>query len=117
MEHAIALLIVTCPCALGLATPLAVSAAIGRAARAGILIKGGDALETLARPALMILDKTGTLTEGRMAVSVGRRRRSRRLVVAAEAHSTHPVAVALTAGSTLPTFPGQPTWNNIPAEG
>ena len=68
VDHAVALLIVSCPCALGLATPLAVAAAIGRAARAGILIKGGDALEQLARSGRMILDKTGTLTEGRLSV-------------------------------------------------
>ena len=72
-----ALLIVSCPCALGLATPLAVSAAIGHAARKKILIKGGDALENLARPGRMLLDKTGTLTEGRLARPplVGRRER------------------------------------------
>jgi Cu2+-exporting ATPase len=99
VEHAVALLIVSCPCALGLATPLAVSAAVGRAARAGILIKGGDALETLARPGLMILDKTGTVTEGRLAVVrwLGDPA-TRRLVAAAEAHSTHPAAVALAVG-------------------
>jgi len=68
VDHAVALLIVSCPCALGLATPLAVAAAVGRAANRGILVKGGDALEELARTGRMILDKTGTLTEGRMAV-------------------------------------------------
>ena len=99
VENAVALLIVSCPCALGLATPLAVSAAIGRAARVGILIKGGDALETLARPARMILDKTGTLTEGRLAVVRWMGDESaRRALAAMEAQSTHPVAVALAAG-------------------
>lgn len=67
-EHAVALLIVTCPCALGMATPLAISAAIGRAAKAGILVKGGDALERLARPGRIYLDKTGTLTVGSTAL-------------------------------------------------
>jgi Cu2+-exporting ATPase len=96
VEHAVALLIVSCPCALGLATPLAVSAAIGRAARKKILIKGGDALENLAHPGLMLLDKTGTLTEGRLAVvrwwgieAV------QPMVGALEGHSSHPVARAL----------------------
>jgi len=99
VENAVALLIVSCPCALGLATPLAVGAAVGRAARAGLLIKGGDALETLARPALMILDKTGTLTEGRLAVLRWRGGdETRRMVAAAEAQSTHPIALALAAG-------------------
>ena len=100
VEHAVALLIVSCPCALGLATPLAVSAAVGRAARAGILIKGGDALEVLARPSHMILDKTGTLTEGRLTVVGWHGDASlRALVAAAESVSTHPAAVALATGT------------------
>jgi len=93
LDHAIALLIVTCPCALALATPLAVSVAIGRAARGGILIKGGDALETMARPGTLVLDKTGTVTEGR--TSLGRWDGPawvRPLVLALERHGTHPVA-------------------------
>jgi Cu2+-exporting ATPase len=99
VENAVALLIVSCPCALGLATPLAVSAAIGQAARRGILIKGGDALETLAHPARMILDKTGTLTEGRLAVIRWHGDETiRRAVAAAEARSNHPAAVALARG-------------------
>jgi len=103
IEHTVALLIVSCPCALGLATPLAVSAAIGRAARLGILVKGGDALETLSRPGRMILDKTGTLTEGRLAVvhwtgSLATRAR----IAAAESCSSHPAARAL-AETTLDT--------------
>ena len=97
IQHAVALLIVSCPCALGLATPLAVSAAIGRAARKKILIKGGDALENLARPGRMILDKTGTLTEGRLAVIRWWGDESvRGMVAALERHSSHPVARALT---------------------
>jgi len=99
--HAVALLIVSCPCALGLATPLAVSAAIGRAARKKILIKGGDALENLARPGRMLLDKTGTLTEGRLAVLRWWGDESVKLMVAAiERHSAHPVARALSDCST-----------------
>ena len=100
IQHAVALLIVSCPCALGLATPLAVSAAIGRAARKKILIKGGDALENLARPGLMLLDKTGTLTEGRLAVIRWWGEEDvRPLVAAVERHSAHPVARALGAGA------------------
>ena len=99
--HAVALLIVSCPCALGLATPLAVSAAIGRAARKKILIKGGDALENLARPGRMLLDKTGTLTEGRLGVVRWWGDESVKPMVAAiERHSAHPVARALSEGST-----------------
>ncbi len=100
VDHAIALLIVSCPCALGLATPLAVAAAIGHAARGGILIKGGDALELLARRGRMILDKTGTLTEGRLAVVRWTGDDAVRPAVAAiEAHSSHPVAIALAVGA------------------
>ncbi len=99
--HAVALLIVSCPCALGLATPLAVSAAIGRAARKKILIKGGDALENLARPGRMLLDKTGTLTEGRLGVLRWWGDESVKPMVAAiERHSAHPVARALSGAST-----------------
>jgi Cu2+-exporting ATPase len=95
LDHAVALLIVTCPCALGLATPLAMSAAIGRAARAGFLIKGGDVLEKLTRPGRMWLDKTGTLTEGRARlVRWCGDAAARPLVAAAEAHSSHPLARA-----------------------
>jgi len=106
VENAVALLIVSCPCALGLATPLAVSAAVGHAARTGILIKGGDALESLARPARMILDKTGTLTEGRLAVVRWHGTEAvRKMAAAAEAHSTHPVAVALADGVVTDDLP------------
>ena len=95
-DHAVALLIVTCPCALGLATPLAISAAIGRAARAGFLIRGADVVETLSRGGVLLLDKTGTLTEGTLAVvRWSGDDEARRLAAAAEAHSSHPVARAL----------------------
>jgi Cu2+-exporting ATPase len=93
VDNAIALLIVTCPCALALATPLAITAAIGRAARAGILIKGGDALERLARPGRLVLDKTGTVTAGHSSlVAWDGPAWAKPLVLALERHSTHPVA-------------------------
>jgi len=95
LENAIALLVVTCPCALGLATPLAVSASIGKAARRGILIKGGDALERLATPSLIVFDKTGTLTEGRLELSSWQGDEALKPWVAAvEARSAHPIALA-----------------------
>ena len=98
MDHAVALLIVTCPCALGLATPLALSAAIGQAARAGFLIKGADVIEKMTRPGRMWLDKTGTLTAGRAALLAWRGDAAvRPLAAAAEAHSSHPLARALVA--------------------
>jgi Cu2+-exporting ATPase len=99
VDHAVALLIVSCPCALGLATPLAVAAAVGRAAKRGILIKGGDALEELARTGHMFLDKTGTLTEGRMSLVRWTGDESIQAAVSdLESHSAHPVAVALVKG-------------------
>jgi P-type Cu2+ transporter len=93
IDDAIALLIVTCPCALALATPLAITAAIGRAAGRGILIKGGDALELLATPGTLVVDKTGTITEGRTAL--GRWTGPtwvKPLVLALEEGSSHPIA-------------------------
>jgi P-type Cu2+ transporter len=96
IDHAVALLIVTCPCALGMATPLAVTVALGRAARRQILIKGGEVLELLARPGTVFLDKTGTLTAGRTSVLSWRGDESALpLVAALEQHSAHPIAVAL----------------------
>jgi Cu2+-exporting ATPase len=93
LDNAIALLVVTCPCALALATPLAVTVAIGRAARAGVLVKGGDALETLARPGHLLLDKTGTVTEGRLTLADWEGDDAvKPLVLALERHSQHPLA-------------------------
>jgi Cu2+-exporting ATPase len=68
-ERVIALLVVACPCAVGLSVPLAMSVALTRAARAGIFIKNPDALERLRRTETVLLDKTGTLTEGRATVA------------------------------------------------
>lgn len=67
-EHAVALLIVACPCALALATPLALAVGLGRAAKRRLLVRGGDVLERLAKPGIIWFDKTGTLTEGRLRV-------------------------------------------------
>ena len=98
IEHAVALLIVACPCALGLATPLAIVAAVGKAARTGILVQGGEVLEKLAVPGLVYLDKTGTLTRGEVrVVEVLGAAEEWDWVLAVEAQSSHPLAVALTA--------------------
>ncbi len=92
-DNTIALLIATCPCALALATPLAMSTAVGRAARAGIFVKGGDTLESLSRPGTLVLDKTGTLTLGETTlVSWEGDVALRPLILALEATSTHPIA-------------------------
>ncbi len=93
LDDAIALLIVTCPCALALATPLAITVAVGRAARRGMLIKGGDALELLATPGIIVLDKTGTITEGRTALAAWHGPDwVKPLVLALEEGSSHPLA-------------------------
>ncbi len=95
-RHIVALLVITCPCALGMATPLAMAVASGRAARAGIFIKSGAAIQQLTHTTAVVLDKTGTLTEGRMAL-VAWHGEAEALDLAAvlETHSNHPIADAL----------------------
>ena len=100
---AISVLIVACPCALGLATPISVTVAVGRGARDGILIKDADALERMAAIDTMVVDKTGTLTEGRarvsrivMAAAEPDEDTLLRLVASLERGSTHPLAAAIT---------------------
>jgi Cu2+-exporting ATPase len=98
IDHAVALLIVSCPCALGLATPLAITAAIGKAARRGILVRSGAALENLGslRGGTIFFDKTGTLTHGRMeVVEFDGPDWVRPMIAAAERSSQHPVGRAL----------------------
>ncbi|MFO0826821.1 MAG: heavy metal translocating P-type ATPase [Phycisphaerales bacterium] len=96
IERAVAFLVVTCPCALGLATPLAVVGGLGKAARAGVLVKGGDVLERLAKPGTVVLDKTGTITQGRVAVvSVEGDASVLGLAAALERSSAHPIAGAI----------------------
>ena len=98
-ENMAALLIVFCPCALGLATPLTLTVAIGRAARRGILIKGAETLEALARPGTIFLDKTGTLTAGRVELLRWQGdAAAKRLAKACESGSAHPLAQAIVRG-------------------
>ncbi|MEO7360635.1 MAG: heavy metal translocating P-type ATPase, partial [Gemmatimonadaceae bacterium] len=93
LDDAIALLIVTCPCALALATPLTITVAVGRAAKRGLLIKGGDALELLATPSVLVLDKTGTITEGHTTLVSWRGPEwVKVLVLSLESGSSHPLA-------------------------
>jgi len=101
MVNAVAVLIIACPCALGLATPTAILVATGRGAERGILIKGGEALETAQRIETVILDKTGTLTLGRprvvqIAPAPGYSENELiRLAASAERYSEHPLAKAI----------------------
>ena len=108
---AVAVLIIACPCALGLATPTALLVGTGRGAQLGILIKGPEVLESTRRVDTIVLDKTGTVTTGKMAlaevvVATGvDRDEALRLVAALESASEHPVARAIAAagGDELPT--------------
>ncbi|MHC4875121.1 MAG: heavy metal translocating P-type ATPase [Planctomycetota bacterium] len=98
---AVAVLVIACPCALGLATPTAIMVGVGRGAEQHVLIRSGAALEALASVDTIVLDKTGTLTEGRMAVTALRASagvtEGELLAVAAavEQRSEHPIAVAI----------------------
>ncbi len=114
--NAVAVLIIACPCALGLATPMAVMVGVGRGAAAGILIKSAEALEILERVDTLVVDKTGTLTEGRPRLETveslapcgtggsstrapGGEAEVLRLAAALERASEHPLAAAIVAGA------------------
>jgi Cu+-exporting ATPase len=100
LVNAVAVLIIACPCALGLATPMAIMVGTGRGATTGVLIKNAEALETLGKVDTLIVDKTGTLTEGRPRLSrvVPLASTSEtdllRMVAALERASEHPLAAA-----------------------
>ena len=98
--NAVAVLIIACPCALGLATPMSVMVATGRGASAGILIKNAEALENFARVDTIVVDKTGTLTEGRPAlVEVDGSDEMLMLAATLERASEHPLADAIVKGA------------------
>ncbi len=95
LMNAVAVLVISCPCAMGLATPTAIVAGVGRAAKNGILIKGGSTLELFAQGGTIIFDKTGTLTSGNFSVEwvnneIGNRAAA--LIKSLEIHSSHPIA-------------------------
>jgi Cu+-exporting ATPase len=122
---AVAVLIIACPCALGLATPTALLVGTGRGAQLGILIKGPEVLERTRRITTVVLDKTGTVTEGRMAVSDvslldgASRVDVLRLAGAVEAASEHPIAkaVAATARREVGELPPVSDFRNVPGVG
>ena len=105
MVNAVAVLIIACPCALGLATPTAIMVATGRGAEGGILIKGGEALEMAARIDTVLLDKTGTITAGkprvtRVTPAAGfTDEELLRLAASAEVWSEHPLGKAIVAAA------------------
>ena len=94
---AVAVLIIACPCALGLATPTALLVGTGRGAQLGLLIKGPEILESTRRIDTIVLDKTGTVTTGRMTVTSVPDPETLRLAAAVEAASEHPIGRAIAA--------------------
>jgi Cu+-exporting ATPase len=114
LVNAVAVLIIACPCALGLATPMAIMVGTGRGARAGVLIKNAEALEILEKVDTLVFDKTGTLTEGKpivesvVAASGGNETELVRLAASLEQGSEHPLGSAIVAAAKE---------NNIPMAG
>ncbi|MGH3957988.1 heavy metal translocating P-type ATPase [Mycobacterium sp.] len=105
MTAAVAVLIVACPCALGLATPTAIMVGTGRGADMGILVKGGEVLEASKKIDTVVFDKTGTLTHAQMRLTdvvAGKRRQPDlvlRIAAAVESGSEHPIGAAIVAGA------------------
>src|SRR5438067_1190652 len=103
--NAVAVLIIACPCALGLATPMSIMVGVGRGAREGILVKNAEALETLEKIDVIVVDKTGTLTEGKprlvkIVTAEGLEENELlRIVASLEQHSEHPLAAAIVQGA------------------
>ncbi|WP_326736248.1 heavy metal translocating P-type ATPase [Streptomyces sp. NBC_01022] len=123
---AVAVLIIACPCALGLATPTALMVGTGRGAQLGILIKGPEVLETTRRVDTIVLDKTGTVTTGKMTLQAVHTADGTtetdvlRLAGALEHASEHPIAQAVATGATTRTGAPLPTpedFTNIPGLG
>jgi len=105
LVNAVAVLIVACPCALGLATPMSIMVAAGKGAGAGVLFKNAEAIEMLGKVDALIVDKTGTLTEGKprlvtvVATGAASEADVLRLAAAVERGSEHPLAAAIVAGA------------------
>ncbi len=105
LVNAVAVLIIACPCALGLATPMSIMVGTGRGARAGVLAKNAQALELMEKVDTVVVDKTGTLTEGKprllgvVAVRAGGETELLRLAAGLEQGSEHPLAAAIISGA------------------
>jgi len=99
MLRAIAVLVISCPCAMGLATPTAVMVGVGRAARNGLLIKGGSTIELFSKTKIIIFDKTGTLTNGEFKIHELKKwnenYHAESIIYELEKHSAHPIAKSL----------------------
>jgi len=101
LMNAIAVLVISCPCAMGLATPTAVMVGLGRAAKNGVLIKGGDTIEAVAHTKYVVFDKTGTLTTGKFRINDIKIESDisaevvRGIILAIEERSNHPIARSL----------------------
>ncbi|MFC5956537.1 heavy metal translocating P-type ATPase [Streptomyces pratens] len=122
---AVAVLIIACPCALGLATPTALMVGTGRGAQLGILIKGPEVLESTRRVDTVVLDKTGTVTTGRMTLQQVHtadgtdEKQLLRLAGALEHASEHPIARAIAAGAEerAGALPSAESFENVPGRG
>jgi P-type Cu+ transporter len=99
LVNAVAVLIIACPCALGLATPMSIMVGTGRGAAAGVLIRNAEALERLEKVDTLVVDKTGTLTEGKPKLVRAGDLEILRLAASVEALSEHPLAAAIVAGA------------------
>ena len=124
LVNAVAVLIIACPCALGLATPMAIMVGVGRGARAGVLIKNAEALEILEKVDTLVVDKTGTLTEGKpqligISLSQNDADETLRLAASLERASEHPLAGAIAAAAERQGFSlSQPQdFTNNPGKG
>jgi Cu+-exporting ATPase len=99
LMNAIAVLVISCPCAMGLATPTAIMVGLGRAAKNGILIKGGDTIEAVTQAKYIVFDKTGTLTTGKFRINNIKTESDielvRGIIIAIEERSSHPIARSL----------------------
>ena len=116
LVNAVAVLIIACPCALGLATPMAIMVGTGRGASSGILIRNAEALERLEKIDTLVVDKTGTLTEGKPSVTsvvpIGLERKELlRIVASLERGSEHPLAAAILAEAADKELPLAPVSN------
>ena len=105
LVNAVAVLIIACPCALGLATPMSIMVGVGRGAQMGVLIKNAEAIERLEKVNTVMMDKTGTLTEGKpkitqiVASSGWQENDLLRLAASVEKNSEHPLALAIVQGA------------------